>query len=157
MSCILAVFPHKNKIRNTHLIYIKFQTSPTCLKELQIKYFYIGTFSKSCLIISWYLFGCSLLFILLFCMCCCWSNSRRRRDVRNCARRRANTWEYERSAARQAPPWLFLLLYEFLSLQIYACDDDFMSPNVILCRVDTSYLNAFISLVILYPFYTLLS
>ena len=42
----LAVFPHKNKIRNTHLICFKFQTSPTCLKELQIKYFYIGTFSK---------------------------------------------------------------------------------------------------------------
>ena len=95
------------------------------------------------------------LFIWFFCICFRSSNSRRWRDVHDCARRRVRRWsntrEYEQSVTRQAPLWSFLLLFKFLSLKIHACDDDFYESKCYLCRVDTSYFNAFTFLDKLYP------
>ena len=91
--------------------------------------------------------------IWLFCIC--WRYSRKRRVVHNCAKRRAKLELILESMndKQQGKHFLdhFFSYLKFLSLQIYACDD-FMSPNVILCRVDTFYFNAFIFLVISYLF-----
>ena len=44
----------------------------------------------------------------------------------------------------------------FVTVSDAELDAELISPNVILCRVDTFYFNAFTFFVILYPFYTLL-